>query len=245
MGKHAFLTVLFFLFSMHSQAERLVFAYGPGNGEPFAITKGDKLVSGLFKDMGDEIAARMGYEADYRHTPQNRVAQLLKQGDIDGVCMTHPDWIEESDAYIWSNIIAQDFDHLVSLKKRNHQFQSISDLHSLQIGAMTGYIYSDEFMEYIKSRKAKRRDFNNLDALYSSLMADRIDAIIDSRISVDYRLKTLTTNEDISISPLTVYQYDLYCAFSPKWLEMKSKLLSIIDQMIKENRFSEIIKAYR
>lgn len=245
MGKLLFISITLVVLSTQSYADRLVFAYGPGNGEPFAITKGNTLVSGLFKDMGDEIASRLGYTAEYRHTPQNRVAQLLKQGDIDGVCMTHPDWIEEADSYIWSKTIARDYDHLVSVKEKDHSFQSLSDLHSLVIGAMTGYIYSDGFMEYIRKGKAERRDFNNLDALYSSLLAERIDAIIDSEISVNYRKKNLTTNQDLSISDLTVYQYDLYCAFSPKWLSMKSKLLGVIDQMIDENRFSEIIEAYQ
>ena len=245
MGKLFLLSITFAILSTQSHADRLVFAYGPGNGEPFAITKGNTLVSGLFKDMGDEIASRLGYTAEYRHTPQNRVAQLLKQGDIDGVCMTHPDWIEEADSYIWSKTIAQDFDHLVSLKERNHDFRSLSDLHSLMIGAMTGYIYSEDLMRYISSGKAQRRDFNNLDALYSSLLAERIDTIIDSKISFNYRKKTLTSNQALSISELTVYQYDLYCAFSPKWLSMKSKLLGVIDQMIHENRFSKIIKTYQ
>lgn len=245
MGKLLLLSITLVVISTQSLADRLVFAYGPGNGEPFAITKGNTLVSGLFKDMGDEIASRLGYKAEYLHTPQNRVAQLLKQGDIDGVCMTHPDWIEEADSYIWSKTIAQDFDHLVSLKERNYNFHSLSDLHSLIIGAMTGYIYSNDLMKYIRSGKAYRRDFNNLDALYSSLLAERIDTIIDSKISVNYRKKTLTSNQTLSISQLTVYQYDLHCAFSPKWLSMKSKLLGVIDQMIDENRFSEIIKAYQ
>lgn len=226
-------------------AMELVFAFGPGNGEPFTIIKDEQLSGGLFKEIGEALAHNLGWAVRFRHAPTKRVSQLLMDGDINSICLTHPDWIEDSQKLFWSTMIAQDYDHLVSLSKKPFNFNQISDLKGLKVGAMTGYIYFDFFMDYIHKGHVIRRDFNNLSAMYASLWAERIDVAVDSLISIHYRTKTQVNSPALKVSNLAVYRYDLFCAFSEELMPFKGLILNQVKKMSRKGEFSRILNAYK
>ncbi len=152
--------VMLFLYSQGSMAQALIFAYGPGNGPPFAI-----------------INQGAGLEVSYRQVPTKRASSLLMSGEVNSLCMTHPDWIEDHNQLFWSQIIAHDYDHVMSLKRRQLSINAYKDLHGLTIGTMTGYIYFPRLMQRFTQGTVARRDYNSLQSLYSSLLANRLDGI--------------------------------------------------------------------
>ncbi len=238
-----FFILIIMCHSVHSVELR--FAYGPGNGPPFSIMENGELSSGIFKDMGEALAHTLEIPVTFHHAPQNRVSLLLEAGEINTVCMTHPDWIDQADRYFWSDIIAKDYDHLISLKQDDLTVAKLDDLFGSIIGAMTGYIYNDGFMDMVEQGKATRRNFNNLQSLYASLFAERVDLVVDSLISVTYRKKTIPSHKDLNISTLKVYQYDLFCVFGEDLKPMKKRILTRLNRLSKQNKFENIIKAYR
>ncbi len=233
------------LFTFPVSAQQLVFAYGPGNGAPFAIINGQRLTGGLFKDIGDALSAHSGLAVVYRQVPTKRASSLLISGEVNALCLTHPDWIEGHEQLFWSPVIAQDFDHLMTLKKESLHVQTFTDIQDLNVGAMTGYIYFPKLMDLFAQGKAKRRDFNNLDALYASLFAERLDAVVDSRISIYYRQKIQTDYRKLTISQLVVYQYNLYCAFNNSLLPVKKEVMRALKTMVNKGTFKKIIDSYR
>ena len=232
-------------YSQSILAQALIFAYGPGNGPPFAITSQGTLSGGLFKDMGDALAKHSGLSVSYRQVPTKRVSSLLISGEVNALCMTHPDWIEDHEQLFWSQIIAHDYDHVISLKRRQLKINSYGDLHSLNIGAMTGYIYFPKLMNLFTQGLATRRDFNNLQSLYSSLFNSRLDAVVDSLISINYRKKTQVKYQQLQVSKLVVYQYDLYCAFNLSLLPEREKIQHGLQAMLDKNEFIQIINRYK
>ncbi len=233
------------LFTFPVSAQQLVFAYGPGNGAPFAIINGQQLTGGLFKDIGDALSAHSGLGVAYRQVPTKRASSLLISGEVNALCLTHPDWIEGHEQLFWSPVLAQDFDHLMTLKKESLHIQTFEDLQGLNVGAMTGYIYFPKLMNLFSQGQAIRRDFNNLDALYASLFAERLDAIVDSRISIYYRQKIQADYRKLQVSKLVVYQYDLYCAFNVSLLPVKEVILQALQTMVNNNQIKTIISKYR
>lgn len=239
------LWLLLVLNCLPAYAFELVFAYGAGNGAPFSIIKDGKLESGLFKDIGQALAHELGVKVRFRHSPHKRTSLLLSDGTINSICMTHPDWLEGSQFLIWSEKTMEDYDHLVMLDSDTRNITHYSDLHGMNIGAMTGYIYFPEFMATFAKGHATRRDMNSLDALYSSLKAKRIDAVVDSLISVKYRQKINPDFRRLKISDLAVYRYDLYCAFN-RSLKSKAPLINrAIRRMIEQGAFKKILESYQ
>lgn len=226
-------------------AVELVFAFGPGNGAPFALVEDGELKGGLFKEIGEALGQNLGWGVTFRHTPTKRVSQLMMEGEINSICLTHPDWIEDSQSLMWSSLIAQDFDHLVSLPDKQYNLRQVTDLHGLTIGAMTGYIYFNTVMDYIAQGAAVRRDFNNLQALYASLWAKRIDVAVDSLISINYRKKIQPRHAILQVSSLAVYRYDLYCAFSEELKPFQNEILNAVTRMAREGEFKSIINRYK
>jgi len=225
-------------------ASELIFAYGAGNGAPFSIIKNGQLESGLFKDIGEALAEELGIPVSFKHAPHKRTSLLLSDGTINSICMTHPDWIEGHEFLFWSDKIMEDFDHLIT---RNSQsvIKNYEDIRGMNIGAMTGYIYFPEFMGQFHQGFATRRDMNSLEALYSSLFAHRIDAVVDSLISVRYRKKIRKEYEPLGVSDLAVYRYDLYCAFSSSLKSMQLEIESAITRMVKAGSFEQILNRYQ
>jgi len=243
MARRFVLICLFFTCPV--SAQQLVFAYGPGNGAPFAIVNGQQLTGGLFKDIGDALSAHSKLDVVYRQVPTKRASSLLISGEINALCLTHPDWIEEHEQLFWSPVLTQDFDHLMTLKKEPLHVKAFSDIQNLNVGAMTGYIYFPKLMDLFAQGKANRRDFNNLEALYASLFAERLHAVVDSRISIYYRQKTQARYRQLQVSNLVVYQYDLYCAFNNSLLPVKEKIIDALAAMMRGGEFDKIIKRYQ
>jgi len=237
--------VMFTLYSQGIMAQALIFAYGPGNGPPFAIINQGQLSGGLFKDMGDVLAKHTGLDVSYRQVPTKRASSLLISGEVNSLCMTHPDWIDDHEQLFWSQIIAHDYDHVMSLKRRHLSINAYQDLHGLTIGAMTGYIYFPKLMQQFTQGTVTRRDYNSLQSLYSSLLANRLDGAVDSLISINYRKKTQQKYQPLQVSKLVVYQYDLYCAFNMSLQGVRKKIEDGIQVMLDEGEFKQIINRYK
>jgi|GEM_PF-3013980 len=233
------------LYCQSIMAQGLIFAYGPGNGPPFAIIKQGQLSGGLFKDMGDALAGHTGLSVSYRQVPTKRASSLLMSGEVNSLCLTHPDWIDDHEQLFWSQIIAHDYDHIMSLKRRQLGINTYKDLHSLTIGAMTGYIYFPELMQQFSQGGVNRRDFNSLQSLYSSLFASRLDGVVDSLISINYRKKTQAQYQPLQVSKLVVYQYDLYCAFNVNLLGVRKRIEHGLQVMLDKGEFKQIINRYK
>jgi len=236
---------MFILYSQGILAQALIFAYGPGNGPPFAIISQGQLSGGIFKDIGDALARHAGLQVSYRQVPTKRASSLLMSGEVNSLCMTHPDWIEDHDQLFWSQIIAHDYDHVMSLKSRRLSINAYQDLNGLTIGAMTGYIYFPKLMGQFAQGTVTRRDYNSLQSLYSSLLADRLDGAVDSLISINYRKKTQPKYQPLQVSKLVVYQYDLYCAFNVSLLGVREKIEHGVQMMLSEGEFKQIINRYK
>ena len=228
-----------------SFAQELVFAYGPGNGAPFAFTHNNQLVGGLYKDIGDRLATIVGLPVRYRHAPTNRASQLLNQNQVNAICLTNPAWIGSNDGVLWSPKIADNYDKLVTLKDKQLEIVTLEQMAGLQVGAMTGYVYSPDFMSQFDNGKTERRDFNSLQSLYASLFAERIDVAVDSMISIDYRIKTEPQFHHALVSPFTVYQFDLYCVFNRSLKTYHNSLNDAVNQMIATGELQQIFQQYR
>ncbi len=239
------LTFIGVIFSGLVSAEVLIFAYGPGNGPPFAMIEGGQLKGGLFKDMGDALAKHAGLSVAYRHVPTKRASDLLVNGEVNALCMTNPDWIEGHNQLFWSPIIARDYDQLISLHNSSHTFNNINDVHGMTVGAMTGYIYYPQVMELFANKKAIRQDFNDLEIMYASLFSKQVNTIVDSLISINFRKKNKPNYKNVKVSKLVVYQYDLYCAFNMSLLAVKGNIQKALKKMLDNNEFEKIINRYK
>jgi len=223
---------------------RLLIGYGDHDAAPYAIEKAEILNGGIIKDIATELSGELDISVTFVKTPRKRTERYLESDTIHLVLITNPNWLSNSEKLQWSESLFVEKDIIVIKADNPKEYQKISDLRSMIIGTIRGYKYP-ALQPFFNKEHFIRYDVANLEVNFIRLALDRIDALVDADILINYQLKQNKDAEIFKVLPLTVSQHNIQAALSPNapitLIQLNQALKKLKDQGV----IAAILKKYQ
>lgn len=228
------------------QEKTITFSYWSEASPPFVFSSDKKLKdiqAGIIKDLGLLIAKRLQVSPKFVNLPVQRIEAHLQTGAIDIDCITNPVWKESPDAYNWSPALFEGSDRFLVRSGHEHKLTKFEDLKGKSLGIYNGYIYSQTLMDMIKSGDINTVKVTDIDHGVQLLLLDRVDALIDFDILLNYKIKQAAEGS-LVLADLISEKYSLFCAYSKKMPYEKSLIDSEIQTLISSGEIKELLNKY-
>lgn len=195
-------------------------------------------------EVAKEIFAKAGHTLDYKNLAWARALEDGRKGNINAVIGA--DKVEAAD-YVFPNEAIAVIDNTFVVKKGSAwKYAGPASLEKIKLGGIQGYSYSGEVGDYVTAnvKNAARVDMvggdNALEMNLKKLVAGRIDATVDAKPVLAYKLMKLNMADKVEFAG-SVDASSIYIAFSPA--NPKSKeYAAILDKGIAEMRASGRLK---
>ena len=177
--------------------EPLTITVGANHAPPYRILQGGER-TGLYVEIFDEIAERLGWEVHYREAPVRRVLRMVQQGEVD--VMLGPLETEERSELI--EFVAPAFPperRLFFYLNKEHRIERYADLYGRAIGVLEGASYFPRFDDDEDLLKEPAPRYENLMLM---LQKGRVDVVIAPELVGLYAVEKLGL--DIEVSPFFV-----------------------------------------
>ncbi|WP_319584991.1 transporter substrate-binding domain-containing protein [uncultured Pseudodesulfovibrio sp.] len=200
---------------------------------------------GMDVDFIDVLAKRMGLKVEYFMYPFSRALYLLEYGEADmmsGVLRR-----EEREAYL--HFLQPPYkEHsdkaFYMLRGRKDLLQKYDDLHRLRIGTQNGTSYFPVFDHDPKISKIATHSFElNL----RMLLANRIDAVINTEVAGDFELSKLGLQREVVKAPYIYREkQDVYIVLSKKspLADRLDEFNTVMADLVREGAFQRIVTRY-
>jgi ABC-type amino acid transport substrate-binding protein len=194
-----------------SGAEALRWGFSPADGMPYVEVRNHQLLGGFTHRFGSRVGQRLSLELQFVETPNRRIEEFIQRGRIHLICNTNPEWVAEPQRYRWSPKLYQEED-VILLHDRQASVAGLQDLYGKVLGTQLGYTYSLPLMEAFARERVTRQNVRSLDSGLNLLSRQRLDALIDMRRPLAYKL-TQRPELPLHFSDWVVQRYDLYCIY--------------------------------
>ena len=177
--------------------EPLTITVGANHAPPYRILEGGER-TGLYVEIFEEIAERLGWEVHYREAPFRRVLRMVQQGEVD--VMLGPLETEERAELI--EFVAPAFPperRLFFYLNKEHRIERYADLYGRAIGVLEGASYFPRFDDDEDLLKEPAPRYENLMLM---LQKGRVDVVIAPELVGLYTVEKLGL--DIEVSPFFV-----------------------------------------
>ena len=177
--------------------EPLTITVGANHAPPYRILEGGER-TGLYVDIFEEIAERLGWEVHYREAPFRRVLRMVQQGEVD--VMLGPLETEERSELM--EFVAPAFPperRLFFYLNKEHRIDRYADLYGRAIGVLEGASYFSRFDDDEDLLKEPAPRYENLMLM---LQKGRVDVVIAPELVGLYAVEKLGL--DIEVSPFFV-----------------------------------------
>lgn len=165
-----------------AQVEPLIVLRGNIDYPPDEMYRKGKL-TGFNIELIENVAASISLPVVFKSYPWKRSVTHFKDGKGDAITyFSKTDERENYTLFLEGNILTQTDYHFIVNKKRVNELQFSGDLNSLAnltIGAKRGYHYGEEFK---RQENIKKVEFNTTEQIESSLLTNRIDFGILTKI---------------------------------------------------------------
>jgi len=131
------------------------------------------------------------YRFEVVFIPRKRVERMLDDHSMDGILLgVNPKWFKDKDEskYLWSSVIFNDRDDIVSLKANPVEYSGVESLSGMVIAGVRGFYYYG-INELVLAKKAKRIDTVSEPDLFIMLLKQRADVTIISKLTFNYMVK--------------------------------------------------------
>ena len=144
---------------------------------------------GLYFAFADYVNRKLGRAAlKTEYVPRKRLEQLVHASDFDGIVLgVNPVWFRdiEEKQYLWTSVLMNDRDELVSPASRPVQYHGPESLQGKTVGGVHGHYYYG-IDEAVKAGQLRREDTDSEMQNLTKLRVNRIDVTIISRSTFDY-----------------------------------------------------------
>jgi len=223
---------------------KLLIGYGDHNAPPYAIEKAEKLYGGIIKDIATELSGELDISITFVKTPRKRTERYLESDTIHLVLITNPSWLSNSEKLQWSESLFIEKDIIVIKADNPNEYHKIADFRGMLIGTIRGYKYP-ALQPFFNKEYLIRYDVANLDVNFIRLALNRIDALVDADILINYQLKNNENANLFNVLPITVSQHNIQAALSPNapitLLQLNQALKKLKDQGV----IAAILKKYQ
>lgn len=205
---------------------------------PLAEVDDQTLRSGILKDLGDAIAARLGMQAKFIPMPSKRIGEALRAGTADGVCYVLPGWIDGE--FNWSNPVIPN-QGVVIARAGTPEVQSIAALADKPIGTVMGYRYPE--FEHALAQHFVREDAPTMALNLRKLEHGRMDYAITEHTTLVYSQR-LATNPRLA-QVLQFASFKAQCAFAKRSKVPFADVGRAIDALVADGTVDNILARYR
>ena len=177
--------------------EPLTIIVGANHAPPYRIIENGER-TGLYVEIFEEIAERLGWEVHYREAPFRRVLRMVQQGEVD--VMLGP--LETEERAELMEFVAPAFPperRLFFYLNKEHRIERYADLYSRAIGVLEGASYFPRFDDDEDLLKEPAPRYENLMLM---LQKGRVDVVIAPELVGLYAVEKLGL--DIEVSPFFV-----------------------------------------
>lgn len=211
-------------------AAELLWGFGPHDGMPYVAVREQQLIGGFTYLLGERVGKALAIPVRFIETPNNRLEEFLQIGRIQVICNANPAWMAEADRLHWSAPLYQEEDRLLQ-HAQSLDFSDLPSLHGKTLGTSLGFVYSAPLMAAFANGSVQRKDVRDLDTRLHMLSRQRLDALIDMRRPLAYRL---AHNPELAVrfSSWVASRYWMHCAYGPH-LEVAAER---VDQLLLELR---------
>lgn len=174
---------------------------------PFAQYHEGELTGGIMKDIGEELARRLGYKARFLTIPSKRSAISLTHGEADGLCFVMPGWIDGK--FNWTRPVIPAAG-VIAANASAPVIKSVEALAGERVGTVLGYRYPE--VDAALGDQLLRDDAPTVRHSLNKLVAGRSRYAIADQMTVEYH------NKQFPAAPLridyTYLRFKAGCAFS-------------------------------
>ncbi|MET4025666.1 polar amino acid transport system substrate-binding protein [Marinobacter sp. MBR-99] len=203
-------------FSLSAQAQQgtetvepLTVTVGVNHSPPYRILEvGQK--SGLYLEIFEEIADRLGWKVQYREAPFRRILLMLQKGEVD--VMLGPLRTDGREDYM--TFVAPAFPperRLFFYMDEEHRIARYSDLYGRTIGVLDGATY---FSRFDRDQVLIKESAPHYENLMRMMEKGRVDVVIAPELVGLYTVRKL--NLPVQISPFFVPGESSWIALSGK-----------------------------
>lgn len=174
--------------------EALTVTVGANHAPPYRIIQGRER-AGLYVEIFEEIADRLGWKVRYREAPFRRVLRMVQQGEVD--VMLGP--IQTEDRADLMEFVAPAFPperRLFFYLDEEHSIQRYADLYGKAVGVLEGASYFPRFDNDEKLLKESAPRYENLMLMMEK---GRVDVVIAPELVGLYVVERLGL--DVGVSP--------------------------------------------
>lgn len=205
---------LFPLLAVATSQDTLIVSYGDHNSAPYAVEQGEVLYSGIIKDIATEIADELDINISFFKTPRKRTERYLENETVHLVIISNPAWLKNSNKLQWSETVFVEKDIIVTRADNTHIYQELADLKGMIIGTIRGFTYPN-LQPYFDKEHFVRYDVSNLQVNFIRLELNRIDALVDADVAINYHLLKSEKPKAYRVLPIVVSEHNIQAALSP------------------------------
>lgn len=241
-----FLIIFFQLTSLITTSSlELKVSYGSHNAQPYAFIEENRLKGGIIKDIMEEVGLLLNVDIKFIETPRKRQRLSLEAGRIDVLSITNPTWLgEHADKFYWSIPLFSEDNIFVISKQNIFKIESHNDLDGKILGCILGYYYRG-LMDKFERNIIIREDAKSLTSNLLKLKTGRIDALIDSNITIMYTVNHLNIKDDFIFPEFISTSYDVYFAFSKVSKVSYKDINSALGKLIENGTLESILGKYK
>lgn len=246
--KFIIFSVYLLLHSLSSLAEDkvLTFSYWSQAGPPFVFLSNNsaqEIEGGLVKDLAELISMKLNAKPRFINMPVKRLEFELEKGAVDLNCITNPVWKKNPNQYHWSPVLFSGADRFLVRSSNKAKLTSIADLKGKSLGIYKGYTYHPDIMKMIEAGEINALKVNDIDHGIKLLLLDRIDALIDFDMLLNYKIKN-EYSETLVLADLFAESYDLFCAYSKNASIEKSQLEKVFNELVTQGEIKKLLGRY-
>ena len=237
-GRIALLILGGFLSHAHAEPAAIIFEAPVNESMPLARFENEQLISGIYKDLGEAIAARMGLAAQYLYVPGARVSEGLNLGHADVLCYARPEWLQGS--FEWSAPVIDDAEVIVASAEAP-PVHHIADLADQPVGTVIAYHYRELQTEL--GDHFRRDDAPTMEMNMRRVAAGRIHYAVIEKLLFDYAIHREPNPQlrvDLIYSPIKAM-----CAFSRQSKIPFAAFEAAVNSLIADGTVARIMESYR
>lgn len=220
-------------------ADDVVFLVADSYAMPLARQNKKDVQEGIFKDVGDAIAARLGGKAVFKVAPRDKLVEVLQAGDADLVCNSRPEWMTVEGGK-WSGPFLPVGD-LVVLKSGGTPIGKVQDLAGKKVATIKGYKYPE--LEAALGDKFVRADGTDIASSLNKVRLGVVEYAIVDELVYYYQRKTVS-DSGLSDKAFRLTDLKTQCVLSGKSKLPASKVFAAIDELGRSG-IKKILDKYR
>ena len=232
---------LFLVIPLVSAAEdNLSVTVGINHAPPYRVVT-DEGVSGLYVEVFNEIAQRIGWKVGYVEAPFRRLLRMMEEGYID--IMLGP--LKTSEREKVMAFVAPVFPperKLFFYHREENRVTAYDDLYGMKIGVLSGASY---FEKFDTDGELSKEPIARYESLMRMLEMGRVDVVVAPELVGRYTVNQLGI--DVSESPYQVPGEHSYIAISRNSpaLSWQDQVSATFEELRKDGTYDKLVSGYR